>query len=108
MMKSSAPIKFHSRLSSVDLLPIEIKAQVDALIALGHMSVTELTEVARASGRAISRSAVHRYIKREQRRRPKGAGSVSEAVRLYHSLTAPDRLKFRDILSTLEPDWRTR
>lgn len=108
MMKSSAPIKFHRRLSSVDVLPTAVKAQLDAEIAVGRKSVTELTEVARASGNAISRSAVHRYIKREQRRRPKGAGSVSEAVRLYHSLTAPDRLKFRDILSTLEPDWRTR
>lgn len=103
-------MKFHRQLSSLDLLPKEVKAQLDAEIAAGRKSVTELTDVARASGMAISRSAVFRYIKREHRRRPKNAGSVPEAVRLYLSLLPADRWNFRYILSTLEPggDWPRR
>lgn len=102
--------KFHSRLSSVDLLPKEVKAQLDAAIAEGRKSLAELAAVARTSGMAISQSAVGRYIKREERRRPHGAGSVPLAVLHYLSLCPVDRENFRYILVTLEPgaDWPKR
>lgn len=101
-------MKFYRRRSSIDLLSKEDKAQLDAAIAAGGKSLTELTAIARTSGNTISRSAVGRYIKREERARPQGAGSVSAAVRLYLSLTAVDRLNFRNIVTTLEPDRRTQ
>jgi len=61
------PGKGKRRLSSVDLLPDDLRAKLNEAIADGRMSVDDLWALVRDGGGDISRSAVGRYKVREER-----------------------------------------
>lgn len=59
--------KKRKRLSSIDVLPADIRRELDTAIEEGRLSVDDLWALVRDKGGDVSRSAVGRYKVREER-----------------------------------------
>lgn len=60
------PKKPRKRLSSIDVLPADVRAELNLAIEENRLTIDELWELVRKKGGDVSRSAVHRYKVREE------------------------------------------
>lgn len=90
------------RLNSIDRLPLATRRALNAAIAEGGKSIDELLGLVREmDGNAISRSAVHRYKRREELAHQSGVATAKGLMRQFLALSDAEQIRFRATLAAL-------